>query len=348
MHTDREPLRRVDGVVWIIIATIAAVDVAVALAGWFRIAADSLLKPGFACGAMAAGGWIYRRVRPDPRLASALTATAQIVAFAAVAAPLSYIAASAALPLQDAILAQWDRSLGLDWPGLLGYVTARPLVSTVLSVAYASFLPQTVGVVLALSFSGQSARLRAFIATFVATSLITIGISMLIPAQGAWLHYGIDAAATNGHLPLSHTSWPVFLGLRDGSYNLLSGIGSEGIITFPSLHAALGVVFACALWTVPMLRIPAVALNLAMIAATPIEGSHHFSDVIAGTCIAGACWIVMLRAMSSDVGNAALVIAATDAPTLVPVLPAMASSHAQPDLEVAPAPAPEEVVPYFG
>jgi len=34
-------------------------------------------------------------------------------------------------------------------------------------------------------------------------------------------------------------------------------------------------------------------LNLAMIAATPVDGSHYFSDVIAGLTIAVLSWITV-------------------------------------------------------
>ena len=43
-------------------------------------------------------------------------------------------------------------------------------------------------------------------------------------------------------MPAVSTSWPVFYGLRDGSYRMLVAIGSEGIISFPSLHAALAMI----------------------------------------------------------------------------------------------------------
>lgn len=282
--------RRVDGLIWLAIGAIAALDLAAGLSGWFRIDWASVIKPSLACAGLAAGAFFYARIRHDARLAAALGGTAQIVAFAAVAAPLSYLAASAALPLRDAALMQWDRALGLDWPALWHALDVRPVLRAVLAIAYGSFLPQTVCVVLALAFSHQIARLQAFVAAFVLTSLITIAVSMVMPAVGPWMFLGLDTTASADMLPMSHTSWPVFLGLRDGSFRVLSGLGSEGIITFPSLHAALGLVFACALWSVRPLRLAALALNALMIAATPVEGSHYFADVAAGTTIAALCW----------------------------------------------------------
>jgi len=66
----------------------------------------------------------------------------------------------------------------------------------------------------------------------------------------------------------------------------LVAVGSEGIITFPSLHAALAVIPIVALWPIPRLRWLILALNIVMLAATPIDGSHYFIDVIAGIVVA--------------------------------------------------------------
>jgi hypothetical protein len=54
------------------------------------------------------------------------------------------------------------------------------------------------------------------------------------------------SSPTHTVVPASSTSWLVFLGLRDGGYRLLRGLGPEGIITFPSLHAALAVIIVAA------------------------------------------------------------------------------------------------------
>ena len=48
------------------------------------------------------------------------------MAFAAVAAPLSYVAAAAAFPLQDAVFNSLDQALGLHWRGLLALMERWP------------------------------------------------------------------------------------------------------------------------------------------------------------------------------------------------------------------------------
>jgi membrane-associated phospholipid phosphatase len=49
------------------------------------------------------------------------------------------------------------------------------------------------------------------------------------------------------------------------------------------------------MWPVKYLRWVAALLNVAMVAATPIDGGHYFSDVIAGTAVAILCWMAAAR-----------------------------------------------------
>jgi hypothetical protein len=67
------------------------------------------------------------------------------------------------------------------------------------------------------------------------------------------------------------------------------------------LHAALGLLFIFALWPVRYIGWISVLLNLTMIAATPVDGSHYFSDVVAGLTIAALSWIAV-RHIVSQIG----------------------------------------------
>lgn len=282
-------LRRLDGVIWILIALVAISIPFTATVSEFAIALKSFIAPAAVCLLLKLGAYYYGERRSDYDLASVLESTAQLVAFSAVGAPLSYVAAAASLPLQDTALAYLDHALRFDWKALLVLMEHWPRFSRLMHVAYLSLMLQTVAAVLLLGFTARLAWLRAYVLAFILAALVTIAISAIVPAEGAWLHYQItDAAAP---LPLSHTSWPVFFGLRDGSFRLLMGMGSEGIITFPSLHAALGVILMMAFWPVPIARWIAVVVNSLMIVATPIDGSHYLVDVLAGIAIAVLCFV---------------------------------------------------------
>ena len=118
-------LSRLDGIIWAIIAAMAGIMLIAPLASNFQLVGHSFFMAGGATALSLAGYWLYQTRRPDPRLASALGGTAQIVAFAAVGAPVSYIAASLDLPLRDAWFDAADRALGLDWSALLGWMDAH-------------------------------------------------------------------------------------------------------------------------------------------------------------------------------------------------------------------------------
>jgi membrane-associated phospholipid phosphatase len=299
--TDNDRLRRANLAIWGTIGLIGLFVIAATFVTPLRIEWRSFLTP-VSCGAfIAAAGWFYRSVRKEPRLAAVLTSTSQIIAFANVGAPLSYLAARSGFPLQDALFDSWDRAwLHLDWTPILQMVAERPNLRQVLLLAYSSFAVQTVTTVFALGVAGHLARLTTFIVAFIATTLITIAISAVLPSVGPWVFLDLHPAMANGFLPTSSSSWPVFLGLRDGTFHTINGMNSEGIITFPSLHAALGILFAAALWRVRVIKWAALILNALMLIATPAYGSHYFVDVIAGVALAALCWIAAARLFGAD------------------------------------------------
>jgi len=197
------------------------------------------------------------------------------------------------LPLQDHVFAGIDQALGLDWRAGLAFMNAHPVLHTILAPAYLSLTLQMTTAVLCLAFTGRMQRLRVYTLSFILAALVTITLSALLPAEGAWPYYGMTAADSPHMVPAVSTRWlPIFDGLRDGSYRALVGIGAEGIIPFPSLHAALAVIVTIALWPIPALRWIALVLNVAMLSATPIEGSHYFIDIAAGVVVAALCFIV--------------------------------------------------------
>jgi hypothetical protein len=311
--------RRAEMAVWMVIGLSAAVIAGLALWTCFEIAWRSFVAPASVAAMLAIGAWFYRSVRGEQRLGTILASTAQIIGFAAVAAPLSYIATAAGFPLQDATFDAWDRHLHFDWVQMMTLISLRPGLQWILQLAYFSFAVQTVTTVLALGIAGQLDRLGTFVVAFVCTTLIIIAISAVYPAAGPWLFLDLQPSMANGFLPVSSTSWPVFLGLRDGTLHTVYGLNSEGIITFPSLHAALGILFATALWRVSVVRWIALGLNGVMLIATPAYGSHYVVDVIAGILIAAACWVGAARLFAVNAAPTPQHLATIpDPPSIVP------------------------------
>lgn len=282
-------LSRLDGIIWAIIAAVAGIMLIAPFASNFQLVGHSFLMAGGATALSLAGYWLYQTRRPDPRLASALGGTAQIVAFAAVGAPVSYIAASLDLPLRDAWFDAADRALGLDWSALLGWMDAHSTLHPLFRLIYFSLMPQTVVVVLALALAGRLAWMRVFVLAFMISTVVTIVIAAIVPAEGVWGFHKLSAAAYPDIVPATREiHLPTFLGLRDGSFRQLMAMGAQGIITFPSLHAALALIITVGLWPIPVLRWIGLAINTLMLVSIPVDGGHYFIDVPAGLAIAWA------------------------------------------------------------
>ncbi len=192
--TEPGTLRRLDGLIWALIAAVAAIALASPWVSRFSLSWTTFAVPALAVLALTGAACFYRRGRPDPRLASGLENTAQVVAFAAVGAPLSYLAAAMNLPLQDQLFAAADRALDLDWRAMLAWMNASPGLYAVLRLIYLSLTVQMTTAVLCLAFTGRLLRLRIYTLSFILAALITIAISALLPAVGSGaFHFGTSA-----------------------------------------------------------------------------------------------------------------------------------------------------------
>jgi hypothetical protein len=185
-------------------------------------------------------------------------------------------------PLQDELLAAIDRQLGFHWPTMLAWFNARPFLADVGWVAYNLYDVQVAAVPLCLVLAGRYHRLHVYFLAFsLALVLVHIGV-YFVPALAAYHFHGLDPSVhPQIVLDYGNRHVPEVLGMRDGSIKDLAR-PVFGIVTFPSFHAAYAALAIWALWAVPLLRYPALATNVLMIAATPLHGSHHLTDVIGG------------------------------------------------------------------
>lgn len=271
---------------------------------------SSVASIALVCAGLAAGGAYYRLRRRNERIAASLTATAQLIAFSATAACLSYAVARRGGQQWDASFLAWDQALGITWQDWLDYANARPRLSFAAWIAYQSAMPQMIVAVLALCFSGRLAACRSFLLATMLAAIAAIAISGLMPGMTVFMHLDLHQADFP-HVPFIDDSH--FLAVRDGSLRMLSLAQMQGIIAFPSFHAALGVILACAFWSVPWCRWPGLFLNGAMIAATPTHGGHYVVDVIAGVALGLAAFAAARRIQAAVDANPGPVEAALPA-----------------------------------
>jgi PAP2 superfamily len=225
--------------------------------------------------------------RRDPQVMFVLGAIAQIVLITAVMAPMTYVAAAIALPMQDATLLAVDRAMGLDWAAYVNFVDARPALASWLNVGYAMIGWPLFAIPVFLAAKRRYRRVEEFTLAFGLALAATTIISALVPAVGVYQQIGLDPGMLKNINPGAYLEQLRDLPpTRDGVLRHLELLGLGGIVTFPSFHAASAVLFVWALWPVKWMRPIALLANGAMLAATPLNGGHYFIDVIAGIVIA--------------------------------------------------------------
>lgn len=265
------------GMAWTLTWIVLCID-----AIWLLLAGWSVSGHGVAVIALAVAAFraplMISRYRNDTRIRTTAGASALLIVFMAGAATLSYLVVSTNAPLVDAQLAAWDSALGFDWLAMSSWLQTHPPVQTVLHFAYHSGLVQLVLVVLFLGFSSRPERLDEFMRLFIVGTLLTILLSGLLPAAGAWKYH-----VPTGSFDLSTLSH--FELLRDGRMRDIPLREMQGLIAMPSLHTAMAVLFVYAM-RCTRLVVPVFVVNVAMLVSTPVDGGHYVVDVLAGAVLA--------------------------------------------------------------
>src|SRR5438876_6503711 len=206
----------------------------------------------------------------------------QWLAFAAIGMVLTYVAASANLPLMDDVFARLDAAMGFRWADTYAWVEQHPVLQTALRTAYWSGGAQLVGLFLIHCMRAPGIGGGELVWNFMVSLLIVIAISVILPA-----------AAMPGMIGQHHID--VFLAVRNGSITVLDSPTIAGLVTFPSWHTAMGVIFIYSArsmkWLLPVL----VPLNVLLIAATPPCGGHYLVDTIAGLAVAAVSILLVRR-----------------------------------------------------
>ncbi len=278
---------------WLAMLALAAVDAlwagntGVAVAGWAGPACVALLM-------MAAATWC-RRSKRWSSVGDMVDAAGLWIAFTATGCVLTYLCARCTLPLRDDALESLDRAMGFDWMAWSAWVDGHRALRALLRLAYASLVPQIVLCCCVLPLTAGSQRLSELFWSALLAVLVTAAVSGLLPALGAFPHYGLAARA----------DWlPDLLALRRPDPASFSLGRLNGVVTMPSFHAALAVLFIHAHRHTGVVGAAVAALNLAMIVSTPSEGGHYACDVVAGCLIAAGSILVVRRHAPAVAGSA--------------------------------------------
>ncbi len=236
--------------------------------------------------------FVYTKVRPRPAIASLAGMFADIIGFSCVSAILSYLVVALRFPLVDNSLVMIDNMLHLDWISYYNWYRASPYIITLLmKLSYFSLMIQIISLPILFNFLSlykspeTVSRSRFLLNGFAATALVSIILSGLFPAVSAFVWYQVE---------LKTAYIADFEGLYNGSKTIIDLSKLQGIITFPSFHAALAVVLTCSTYGIWYLFVPVLLINIINLLSTSVVGGHYFIDIFAGMAIA-TIWIVIFN-----------------------------------------------------
>lgn len=263
---------------WAVTALFALVDAAGLKAegmtlDWASVRADSA-----AAAVLLMIGLICTTLFQKPRIAGAAHMVALALIFADLMVIASYLAAGLRQPLVDSTLVAADHALGLDWLAPYQWVKVHPLAQKFMSVAYLSLIPQVILVFTALNARGQAARGWELMWMFMLSASICVLFSAFWPAMGAYGYYHVESGAPYVR---------VFTGLHEGTLKVIGGDHPlQGIVQFPSFHAALAILLTYAARGMPIFFLCLLEVNIMLLISTPVMGGHHYADVWGGVVLA--------------------------------------------------------------
>lgn len=269
---------------WLVIAGVCGLDILWMAAAGITMKISSILI--VALGSAFLGAIAYLYAKRDPRIAETANMGAKTVLFSAAAATLSYLVLTLDAPLADARLVAIDRAMGFDWLAWFHWVHAHPTVHSVLNFAYDAIGPEIIVALLWLSLTGKHAIVREFQWATILALFAIIPISGMVPALGGWDYFGTGLSG----------GWiPDLLALRAHEMPVFDCRRMTGIITCPSFHTSLGIIFIAIARFDRRLLLGSILLNGAMIASVPSEGSHYLFDALSGAGVAVAALIAAQR-----------------------------------------------------
>jgi len=234
------------------------------------------------------GVWqFYRLKRPDPGISALAESATFLLVIMPPLAVINYATTMAARPLLDETFARMDALMGFDWMAHLAWVKAWPGLGTMLTLAYSSSIVQLLMATIILAYCRRMRDLREFIVLFVLTLTVTLLLSAIFPASGAYVYFAPPADMAVGFDPRNGI-WHLaqFNGLRDGTMTTLDLTHTEGLVTFPSFHTILAILTMWSVREVRYVAIPVALLNVLVVLSTLSIGGHHLVDVVAGALIA--------------------------------------------------------------
>jgi hypothetical protein len=191
----------------------------------------------------------------------------------------SYPIAAFSQGFADAGLQRADVAMGFDWLDWYRMTAAHPWLQLASRAAYAMIYALPAILLTYYAVSGLRREAYAFLTAVWLAALMTLIGFYFMPAVGP---FGYLWHAPIPYLPVSDLWQPQLIPqLRQHAMPLVDLSHLVGLVSAPSFHAAAAGLIALFGWRQPPLRALVITLDMAMVLATPVEGTHYLMMVLA-------------------------------------------------------------------
>ncbi len=199
--------------------------------------------------------------------------------------------------LQDESLAHIDQFLGFCWPCILGWFNEHSTLNSICTQFYHSIFFQPILITGILIVKKDLQRISIYMIAYNVSYFMMNVVAFRFPALGVYEFFHLSQAShPNISVSFANQMTAPINAIRDGA---LPPIYTEQqvLISFPSFHAVLAVLFSWSAWR-SALRWPIAACNVVMLISTPVVGGHYLTDILAGLLVGVASIVISKRLLT--------------------------------------------------
>ncbi len=196
----------------------------------------------------------------------------------------SYPVSAASHGFYDPALQAIDSALHFNWLAWYELVCAHPALQVAGRIAYEAIYVTPALILGFFAWTGRRREAHTMLATFWVAAAITLAMFYFMPAVGPFAYLWHGPAP---YMPASELWQPELIpAMRHHAMHVIDLGQLRGLVSAPSFHTAAAVLYILIAWPYRPLRLPVLAINLAMLLSTPVEGTHYLADMLGGAAVA--------------------------------------------------------------
>ena len=210
-----------------------------------------------------------------------------LLLFSCVGFVFSYLIASTGGELQDERIVIIDQLLGFYWKDYVTIFLANDYLRIVSLTFYILTPLLVIFSLIWFCLKGEFSNASTLVALVVLGGVLCIGISGIFPSAGAAGYFLPDKNFYQGHNIIVDTGYMrEFFDLRAGADIEVSLLQPIAMVSFPSYHACMALLVVLCFWRRQFMYWVMLLLNLTTLVIVPVEGGHHFGDIVGGVLVA--------------------------------------------------------------